>query len=262
MDYGLNMKQIPNLFTLFNLFFGCCAIVFALQTEAIDIYQGEDLVTSFNLPEKIYYASICIGIAAVIDFLDGFVARLLKATGEMGKQLDSLSDVVSFGVAPAVILYQFLRIAYMRQENGLEVNIGWLLPAFVFACAGAWRLARFGIDNSQESSLKGVLIPAAGCLVASLPLISYYNYYNGSVNNIIFNKWFLYLFILVLSFLMVSRLPMIALKFKDATIKNNLPKIILLLFGLASVIVLKWLTVPIIFIACIIVSLSFKNKLA
>src|SRR5258705_389331 len=109
------MKQIPNIFTLLNLFFGCCAILFALQTDAITIFQGEDLVTSFNMPEKIYYASLCIGTAAIIDFLDGFLARLLKSTGEMGKQLDSLSDVVSFGVAPAMILYQNLRHRLMNR---------------------------------------------------------------------------------------------------------------------------------------------------
>jgi CDP-diacylglycerol--serine O-phosphatidyltransferase len=103
------MKQIPNIFTLLNLVFGCIAIVFALQTNAVNIYQGEDLTTSFNMPESVTYASICIGIAALIDFLDGFVARIFKATSELGKQLDSLSDVVSFGVAPAIILYQFLR---------------------------------------------------------------------------------------------------------------------------------------------------------
>src|ERR1700712_3919694 len=98
------MKQIPNIFTLLNLVFGCIAIVFALQTNAVNIYQGEDLTTSFNMPEELTFAAICIGIAAIIDFLDGFVARLFKATSELGKQLDSLSDIVSFGVAPAVIL--------------------------------------------------------------------------------------------------------------------------------------------------------------
>src|SRR5665647_1987630 len=95
-------KQIPNIFTLFNLFFGCMAIVFALQTNAVVIYVNEEFNSSFNIPEKITWAAICIGIAALIDFLDGFVARLLKATSSMGKQLDSLSDIVSFGVAPAV----------------------------------------------------------------------------------------------------------------------------------------------------------------
>ncbi|MEO6894485.1 MAG: CDP-alcohol phosphatidyltransferase family protein, partial [Ginsengibacter sp.] len=112
------MKQIPNIFTLLNLFAGCMAIVFALQTNSVIFYLNDQYVSSFNIPEKLSWAAICIIIAAVIDFLDGFVARLLKATSEMGKQLDSLSDVVSFGVAPSVILYQLLRFSFAREENG------------------------------------------------------------------------------------------------------------------------------------------------
>ena len=99
-------KQIPNIFTLLNLFFGCIAIVYALQ-NGIDIEytkEGEQFVV---LKENIYMASIFIGIAAMVDFLDGLIARLLKVPSEMGKQLDSLADVVSFGVAPGIILYQF-----------------------------------------------------------------------------------------------------------------------------------------------------------
>jgi CDP-diacylglycerol---serine O-phosphatidyltransferase len=111
-------KQIPNIFTLLNLFFGCVAIVFALQTETISIFVEQDLSTHYNIPEKLSIAAYLIFIAAVIDFLDGFVARLLGATSEMGKQLDSLSDVVSFGVAPSVILYQLLRISFIKEENG------------------------------------------------------------------------------------------------------------------------------------------------
>ena len=153
------MKKIPNFFTLLNLLFGCCAIVFSLQTESITIIQGDDLSTSFSVPERLYFAAICIAIAAFIDFLDGFLARLLHAAGDMGKQLDSLSDVVSFGVAPAVILFQFLRFSYMQQQNGLEINIAWLLPAFLFACAGAYRLARFNIDTTQTYGFNGVPIP-------------------------------------------------------------------------------------------------------
>ena len=99
-------KQIPNLFTLLNLFFGCIAIVFALQTENINIYISDELTSSFNIPEKLSYAALLLFAAAAVDFLDGFVARLFKADSLMGKQLDSLADVVSFGVAPGVILYQ------------------------------------------------------------------------------------------------------------------------------------------------------------
>src|SRR6476646_8000314 len=104
------MKQLPNIITLLNLFFGCIAIVMTLQTglvTSIDVARGETLVM---IPERIYLASLFIGLAAVADFFDGFVARLVKADSEMGKQLDSLADVVSFGVAPSIIIYQFLRL--------------------------------------------------------------------------------------------------------------------------------------------------------
>src|SRR4051812_12146805 len=115
------MKQIPNIFTLLNLFFGCMAIIATVQTGltiGMDA-NGQQIV---EIPEKIYLASLFIGIAAVIDFLDGFVARLLNASSEMGKQLDSLADVVSFGVAPGMIVYQFLRLSFAQQEGGLDTS--------------------------------------------------------------------------------------------------------------------------------------------
>ncbi len=85
----------------------------------------------------------------------------------MGKQLDSLADVVSFGVAPGLILYQMLRISFARETDGLDVSVAALLPAFLIPCAGAWRLARFNIDNTQQYSFKGIPIPAAGITIAS-----------------------------------------------------------------------------------------------
>ena len=147
------MKQIPNLFTLLNLFFGCIAIVFALQTESVIIYVNEDFGSSFNIPERLTWAAIMIGIAALIDFFDGFVARLLNATSPIGKQLDSLADIVSFGVAPAAIIYQLLRFSYAKQENGLEISILLLLPAFILSCAAAYRLAKFNLDGTQVFNL-------------------------------------------------------------------------------------------------------------
>ncbi len=253
------MKKIPNLFTLLNLMFGCCAIVFALQTESVTIVQGDDLSTSFSVPERLYLAAICIAIAAAIDFIDGFLARLLHACGEMGKQLDSLCDIVSFGVAPAVILFQFLRLSYMQQQNGLDISIAWLLPAFLYACAGAYRLARFNI-STQSFGFRGVPIPAAGLVVASLPLIAFYNYFGGAVNSIIFNRWFLYAVIAVLSGLMISTIPMMGLKFKDFTLRNNIPKLLLVLISVIAALMLHWLAVPVIFIAYICLSLIYKSK--
>jgi len=251
-------KIIPNLFTLLNLFFGCMAIVFALQTNNVIIYVNDQYNSSFNIPEKISWSAICIIIAAVIDFLDGFVARLLKATSELGKQLDSLSDVVSFGVAPSVILYQLLRFSFAREENGLDVSLWVLVPAFILACAAAYRLAKFNLDTDQQYSFKGVPVPAVGLLIASFPLILHFDFM-PAVNNMIINKWFLYLSIIVLSYLMVSNHRMMALKFSDFTVKNNLPKVILLVVAIIAALFLHWIAVPVVFIIYVLLSLTQKK---
>jgi len=252
------MKQIPNLFTLLNLFFGCIAIIFILQNgiSIINAAEGPQLV---SMPEQIWMASIFIALAALVDFLDGFVARLFKATSDKGKQLDSLADVVSFGVAPGMILYQFLRIGFMQQPNGLEASVLWLLPALIFPCAAAYRLAKFNVDTTQQFVFKGMPSPAAGLLIASIPLIYWFNN-SDMVSQLLLNKWFLYGVILVVSYLMVSNLSLIALKFNDLSMKNNLPKIILLVVAILAAIFFKWLAVPIVFIFYIIISLLFKNK--
>ena len=251
-------KQIPNLYTLLNLVFGCLAIVVTMQ-NGIVIQYASDGTQLIDIPEKIWMASLFIGLAAVVDFLDGFVARLFKATSAMGKQLDSLADVVSFGVAPAMILFQSLRMSIAQEEDGLNASIIWLVPAFILACAGAWRLAKFNLDDSQAYGFKGVPIPAIGLLVASLPLI-YWNNHSQFIVDILFNKWFLYGVIILLSWLMVSNLPMMALKFKDYSVKNNIPKIILLAVAIVSAFIFHWLAVPIVFIVYIILSLLFKQQ--
>lgn len=251
-------KHISNIFTLLNLFFGCIAIVFALQ-NGIDIIYSKEGEQFIKLRENICLASLFIAIAAVVDFLDGFVARALNICSEMGKQLDSLADLVSFGVAPGILLYQFLRMGFIKDSDGIEASILYLIPAFIFTCAGAYRLARFNLDTSQAFGFKGVPIPAAGLVVASLPLIYWYGS-SDFIYNLILNKWFLYVLIILLSCLMVSKLPIMALKFKDYGLKNNMPKVILVVIAILSAFLLKWLAVPIIFIAYIILSLVLKNK--
>ncbi|HZI69345.1 MAG TPA: CDP-alcohol phosphatidyltransferase family protein [Hanamia sp.] len=253
------MKQIPNLFTLLNLFAGCLAIVFALQTNTVIFYINDQYNSSFNIPEKISWAAICIIIAAAIDFLDGFVARLMKATSELGKQLDSLSDVVSFGVAPAVILYQLLRFSFAREENGLDVSIAWMLPAFLVTCAAACRLGKFNLDQSQQYSFKGVPVPAVGLLIASYPLILHFNSF-PAIKNIVIDKWFLYLTILITGYLMLSNHRMMALKFSDFKVKNNLPKIILLVIAIIAALFLQWIAVPVVFIFYVLLSLFFPQQ--
>ncbi|MGC4037210.1 MAG: CDP-diacylglycerol--serine O-phosphatidyltransferase [Chitinophagaceae bacterium] len=254
------MKQIPNLFTLLNLVFGCLAIVFILQNGEQIVSLANDGTTEVNMPEKITWASFCIFAAAIIDFLDGFVARLFKASSEMGKQLDSLADVVSFGVAPGFILYQLLRIGFAQDKDGLDISIAYLLPAFLIPVAGAWRLARFNIDNSQSDSFKGLPIPSAGLFIAALPLIIWYQYYGLQVYLI--NRWVLYGIVILLSLLMVSKLPLLNLKFKDFSVQNNLSRYILLFGAFIALIFLKWLAIPVIIILYLILSLAFKTKVA
>jgi CDP-diacylglycerol--serine O-phosphatidyltransferase len=253
------IKQIPNIFTLLNLVFGCMAIIVTLQTGLIINNEVEVGNPYLEIPEKIVWASVFIAAAAVIDFFDGFVARLLKASSEMGKQLDSLADVVSFGVAPGMIIYQFLKISMAQHESGLDVSTFWLLPAFIVPCAGAYRLARFNIDTEQSYGFKGVPIPAVGLLVASFPLIYWFSS-NEMIIQTMRNKWVWYLIILLLSYLMVSTLPMLALKFKGVTLKKLIPFLLVLIVSIATAIFLGWFSVPVGFSVYVIASLVLKNQ--
>ena len=256
------MKQIPNLFTLLNLFLGATAIILILQTGQTIAFINNEGYTMVDLPEKITWGALLIFLAAIVDFLDGFIARLFKATSPMGKQLDSLSDVVSFGVAPALIIYQLLRISYAQEENGLDVSIAFLLPALIIACAAAWRLAKFNLDESQQFSFKGLPTPAAGLFVASLPLILHFPSEMINITDFILNRWILYVIIILLSFLMISNLPLMSFKFKDFSIKNNLPKYLMVIIGVVATIFLQWIAVPILLVTYVIVSLLLKNKSA
>jgi len=252
------MKQIPNLFTLLNLVFGCLAIISILQ-NGITIIVDPNGTQLIDMPEKIWMASLYIGLAAVVDFLDGFIARLFKASSEMGKQLDSLADVVSFGVAPGLIIYQFLRLSYAQEEGGVDISIVWLIPALILPCAAAYRLAKFNLDNSQSFSFKGLPVPAVGILIASFPLI-YWNVNEQWVINLLLNKWFLYGLVLLLSYMMVSNIPLMSFKFKNFGIKDNAPKYLLVIISIISIVVLKWLAIPAIILAYVLVSLLFSKR--
>lgn len=233
--------------------------MFIMQAGLIPVVNDDTGAQYVMIPEKIWMGSVFIGIAAAVDFLDGFVARFLKATSEMGKQLDSLADVVSFGVAPGMILFQFLRLAYAQQQDGLDVNIIWILPAFFFSCAVAYRLAKFNIDSSQTNSFKGVPSPAGGLLIASFPLIYWFSDAAWAVNLLI-NKWFLYGTIFLVSYLMVSNLPMMALKFSKPLAKKLMPFIILAAIAIVAATFLGWIAAPITFLAYVILSLLNKQK--
>ena len=253
------MKHIPNLFTLLNLFFGCIAVICILQNGITIVYTVDG--TQFaDIPERIWLAPLFILLAAVADFLDGFLARVLKQASPLGRELDSLADVVSFGVAPGMIIYQFLRLSYMAQKDGADISMIWLLPALILPCAAAYRLAVFNLDNNQSKSFKGIPVPAVGLMVASLPLI-YWTRNSDWIVNLLLNKWVLYAVVILLSYGMISRVPMLSMKIGGKQDPQQLPRIILIVLAALSVLLLHWLAVPLIFLFYIIISLIFKNRI-
>ncbi len=252
-------KQIPNFITLLNLFFGCMAIMSAFEAGTIFI-QNQDGLLVRDMPAKLFNASLYIGLAALMDFFDGFAARLLKVSSDMGKQLDSLADVVSFGVAPAFIVFQFLRLALSSQVDALSIQSIWLYAAFLIPMAGAYRLARFNIDTEQTTYFKGVPIPMIGILTAAFPLI-YWQMQSSYLTIFIFSPLFWYGYIVFVSFLMVMTRPMLALKSLGNKKQLILPLLLLVLEILVSAVFFKWLAIPFGFIGYCLVSLFYKKTI-
>ncbi|CAL1516625.1 CDP-alcohol phosphatidyltransferase family protein [Chitinophaga sp. MM2321] len=246
------MRQLPNIITLCNLFCGALAIICVLYAPE---FRAEFNGTDYTIvsPEPVYWASALVVLAAVFDFFDGLVARLLKVQSPMGKELDSLADVVTFGVVPGMMLYRLLRSAYFQQPDVFDVSIVNLAPALLVPCFAAYRLAKFNLDTRQTVSFIGVPTPAVGLLVASFPLIVLYNPYN--LAHWLQNIWMLYAIIAVLCYLMVAEIPMMSLKIKDKTLKSNWPKLLLIAVTLVSIPFLGFATVPFVFISYIILSL-------
>jgi len=164
-------------------------------------------------------------------------------------------------VAPGMILYQLLRLSFAQGPDGLDTPFIWPALAFILPAAAAYRLARFNLDTSQESHFKGVPTPAVGIVIGSLPVL-YWNTDYEWVRTLLLNKVFIITHIIGLSLLMVSNIPILSFKFKDYSIKNNLPRYILLLIAVISVLFLHWLAVPVIFISYVLVSLLFINRLS
>jgi CDP-diacylglycerol--serine O-phosphatidyltransferase len=199
-------KHIPNFITSLNLAAGFIAIIFA--------FNG-DLIT----------ASWLILAAMIFDFLDGLSARLLKAYSEIGKELDSLADVVSFGVAPAIIIYQLISNSLSAPEplftNGLVIKnlVLQLIPVIMPVCA-ALRLAKFNIDTSQTTSFKGLPTPANALAVVSIVIAQHYSdsiiiaSFTGSITALL-------VFTVIISLLMVTRIPLLSLKTSHLRFKGN-----------------------------------------
>ncbi|MBA3647074.1 MAG: CDP-alcohol phosphatidyltransferase family protein [Chitinophagales bacterium] len=238
------IKHIPNLFTLGNLFLGCLGIIFTfndhifpLQVNELD-EGGKNVSIIFGFNNRLYLSSFMIFGAVVLDFLDGFSARILKVQSPVGAQLDSLADMITFGLLPACIYYQLLNAAFQLRPNALFIPELYMMPAFLIAICAALRLARFNVDERQEIEFLGLATPACALFTAALPLIIFTNAFNLSV--IILNPWLLYTLIIIFSWLMVSNIPMFSLKVKSYTWRGNEVRIIYLLISIIMIIVFKY----------------------
>lgn len=217
----IKLFTIPNMLTLLNLLLGCAATLFAMRFDDIRV------------------AFYMIAAAAVVDFLDGFAARLLKSSSEIGKQLDSLADMVSFGVAPSAILLSMFLAA---GGNGYAVY-----AVFILAMFSALRLAKFNIDKRQSENFIGLPTPAAAIFVGS----SGYLYAQGLY---VIDPYYIIGITIVLSYFLVSEIPMFSLKFKTFGLKENFLRYAFIAASAAAVIIWGVTAVPFIIMAYITVS--------
>ena len=200
MQMSNNMKirlfTVPNMLTLANLLAGCAAIVYTLQYHAYE--------TAFWL----------IIAAAVFDFLDGFAARLLHQTSPLGVQLDSLADDVTFGLAPAVVMYDLY--IHSTSYYGLDPEVmGWLKwGVLIIAAFSVLRLAKFNIDTTQTTEFEGLPTPANALMLLSLAVLA-------ETGKVVLHQEIILVIALAASLLLISPIRMFALKFKSFGIKGN-----------------------------------------
>ena len=215
-------RHLPNFLTCCNLLCGCLGIVFVLE--------GRDIPAAY-----------LVWLAGIFDFFDGFAARMLKVTSPIGKELDSLADVVSFGVLPSVVMYKMI---------GASAD-GTALPyvAFLIAVFSALRLAKFNVDETQTDSFQGLNTPANTLFITSLPLL-----YND-VGRWLYEPTVLIAITVVSSYLLVSPIRFFAFKFKSFRWEDNQTRFTFLALAVLLLVVLQVAAIPVIILLYILLSL-------
>lgn len=249
-------KHIPNLLTLANLLCGTVATIAAVNADYV-------------------MAGSLVVLGIVFDFFDGFAARILKVSGELGKQLDSLADMVTSGVVPGIIMFKLLAVhttlgpaessslASSRGEDSMFVSIGdasFSLVQFfglLLTLAACYRLANFNIDTRQSDSFIGLPTPAMSLFVISLPLIQMHAGYEF-FDSLISNTYFLLSVTVVLSYLMNAEIPLFSLKFKTFTFRENKLKYLFLIGSLVMLYTLKLIAIPTILILYVLLSIAMN----
>ena len=235
-------NHVPNAITCLNLFSGCIAVVMA--------FRG-----------LFFYALLFVILAAVFDFFDGFAARLLHASSPIGKELDSVADMVSFGVAPSVVVF--------TQLSWLD-GAGKFLPfgAFLIAVFSALRLAKFNVDDRQTTSFIGLATPANALFFMGLfaivdpltPVASYLEPHRGLIHPILFQPAVVMLLVVFFSCLLVSEIPMFSLKFKSFRWEDNRVRFIFLGLSLILLVTLQFVALPFIILLYLLSSVFDSYK--
>ena len=199
--------------------------------------------------------AILIVLAAVLDFFDGFAARLLKVNSEMGKQLDSLADMVTFGVVPGFVMYQLIIFdigsssAYIDNDEPVWylAYVAMLIPVF-----SAYRLAKFNLDTRQSDSFIGLPTPANALFICFLPMLMFPE--TNVISDFLLKPYVLILICVIQSYLMIAELPLIALKFRHFKFDGNEWRYVLILLAFVLIVLIKQKAIPLIIILYVILS--------
>ncbi len=224
-------KHIPNLFTLGNLFCGLLAILAIINIDFMN-------------------AALFVVLGIVLDFFDGFLARILKVQGELGKQLDSLADVVTSGVVPGILMFFLI---FEISDGNSEPDTWLAYLGFLLTLSAAYRLAKFNIDTRQSDSFIGLPTPAMSLFIISLPIIQEYTDIEF-IKDLVTNNYFLIGVTLFLSWLMNANIPLLALKFKTFGWKGNEFRFSLIIISIALLVVIKALAIPLIILVYVLLS--------
>jgi len=264
----MKLFTVPNLLTACNLFCGLLAIVCSVAA-------------------RIDWAPILLLLAAVFDFFDGFAARLFKSNSELGKQLDSLADVVSFGVAPGIMMMvvlvasiniggpievterfpshvhyewnNWVNTLFYDVPNSLDASIKYFpLIALIIPVLSMFRLAKFNIDTRQSDSFIGVPTPLNTLFLSFFPLLMWTEFHvwkdtRGSLDYIL-NVYTIGAVLVIMSFLLVAEIKLLALKFKNYSWKDNAQRYILLLASVVLILTLRVWSIPLIVFLYIVIS--------
>lgn len=246
-------KHIPNLFTLMNLFSGMIAVIMAATDELV-------------------LAALFVFLGIFFDFFDGFFARKFNVEGELGKQLDSLADVVTSGVVPGIVMFQLMLYATKGQwfmELSCEVGdwrdyqdtYYYFLPftGLLITLAAAYRLANFNIDERQSNSFIGLPTPAFSMFVVSLPLILYYSD-QLFFHQLLQNFYVLLAITITGCYMMNAEIPLFSLKFKNYGFKGNETKYVFLTGTLVMLLTLQTVAIPLTILFYVLLSV-IENRI-